>query len=240
MQTEGLAGYQVYRKATGGEYRRVKSCGANTTAYTDGSNLPDGSRYDYQVVAAFNRDYDWSSPARSLRNPDMHYVELNRTHIPSGLTLEPQDDQLLLQWEAPILAESYNVYCNGEIIAIGLLEPTFTDTLRGDALMYQVTSVLNGVESSPSNKAIYGNYTVGENTVLEVTLFPNPAKDRVTVKGEGLQEVAVYDVAGRQVMRHVVGGNEVLVDLSGLNQGVYFFRVSTEQGCLLQKVVLMK
>ena len=75
---------------------------------------------------------------------------------------------------------------------------------------------------------------------LWVSLFPNPARDRVTVKAEGLCEIAVYDVAGRQVRCQVVEGNEAQVDLSGLNQGVYFFRISTEQGCLLQKVVLMK
>lgn len=239
-RTEGLAGYQVFRKAKGEEYQRIKSCGASTTSYTDSNRLPDGSRYDYKVIAAFNRDYDWSSPARSLRNPDLHYVEVNRTHIPAGLTLEPLDGQLLLQWEAPLLAETYNVYCNGEPIATGLVEPIFTDTLRGDALMYQVTGVLNGVESSPSNKAVYGSYAVGENPQVAVKLFPNPANDRVTIQGEGLQEITVYDVTGRQLMRRTLDGNEVALDLGSLNQGVYFFRINTEKGCLLQKVVLMK
>ena len=239
-QTEGLAGFQVYRRASGDAYRLLKSFNGSTTSFTDNNTMPDGDRYEYMVIAAFRRDYDWSAPARTLRRPDLHHVGVNRTHIPSGLTLEPQNDRLLLQWEAPMLAESYNVYCNGEQIAVGLVEPMFTDTLRGDALMYQVTGVLNGVESSPSYKAVYGSYSVGENQNVPVLLFPNPAKDRVTVKGEGLQEVTVYDVAGRQVMRQVVDGNEVQVDLSGLNQGVYFFRVGTVQGCLLQKVVLMK
>ena len=239
-QTEGLAGYQVFRKPLGGEYKRVKTCGAETQSYTDGFNVPNGNRYYYKVIAAHERGYDESSPARSLRHPELHYVEVNRTHIPDGLTLEPQDNQLLLQWEAPMLAETYNVYCNGEQIASGLVEPTFTDIIRGDALMYQVTGVLNGVESSPSNKAVYGNYAVGEHPELEVTLFPNPANGRVSVKAEDLLEIAVYDVAGRQVLHRIVEGNEAQVDLTDLNQGVYFFRVSTKQGCLLQKVVLMK
>ena len=240
-QTEGLLGYQIFRKAPGKGYESIKNCGASTTSFTDATILLDGNRYCYKVVAAYEqRDFDLSSPARSLRNPDLHYVEVNRTHIPAGLNLEPQDDQLLLQWEAPMLAETYNVYCNGEQIATGLEEPIFTDTIRGEALMYQVTGVLNGVESSPSNKAVYGTYAVGETPELQVSLFPNPAKDQVTVKAEDLLEISVYDVAGRQVMRRTVQGNETVVDLTSLNQGVYFFRVNTEQGCLLQKVVLMK
>lgn len=239
-EAEGLVGYQVFRKASGDNYRRVKNTGPTTTHYTDGVKLPDGDRYYYMVVAAYERDYAETTPARSLRHPELHYVRVSRTHIPEGLTLEPQEGQLLLQWDAPVLAETYNVYCNGEQIATGLEEPMFTDTIRGDALMYQVTGVLNGVESSPSNKAVYGSYAVGEKPELQVSLFPNPAKDRVTVKAEDLQEIAVYDVAGRQVMRRAVEGNETVVDLTSLNQGVYFFRVSTEQGCLLQKVVLMK
>ncbi|MBQ3709281.1 MAG: C10 family peptidase [Bacteroidales bacterium] len=240
-QAEGLVGYQVFRRASGDNYRRVKNCGPETTHYTDGVKLPDGDRYCYKVVAAYEqRDYEETSPARSLRHPELHYVRVSRTHIPESLTLEPQESQLLLQWEAPVLAETYNVYCNGEQIATGLEEPTFTDTIRGDALMYQVTGVLNGVESSPSNKAVYGSYAVDENSNVQISLFPNPARDRVTVKAENLLEIAVYDVAGRQVLRRAVEGNEAVVDLTDLNQGVYFFRVNTEQGCLLQKVVLMK
>ena len=239
-QLEELAGYQVYRKVTGEDYRLLKNCGSGATSCTDNNKLSDGSRIDYQVVAVYKRDYEYSSPARTLRDPNLHFLEINNTHIPSGLTLEPQDGQLLLQWKAPLLAETYNVYCNGEQVATGLVEPNFTDTLRGDALMYQVTGVLNGVESSPSNKAVYGSYSVGENQNVLVSLYPNPANDRVTIKGESLQEIAVYDLTGRQVMRHAVEGNEVSVDLTGLTQGVYFFRVNTEQGCLLQKVVLMK
>ena len=239
-QADGLAGYQIRRRAMGKPYSTVKNCNAGTTSYTDGNKLADGNRYEYAVVAAFNRDYDWSSPARSLRHPEQYHVELNRTHIPASLTLEPSDGQLLLQWEAPMLAETYNVYCNGELIAAGLVEPTFTDTLRGDALMYQVTGVLNGVESSPSNKALYGNYAVDENSDRLATLFPNPARDRVTVKAEGLREIAVYDVAGRLVMRRLVQGSEAVVEVASLTRGVYFFRVGTEQGCVLQKVVLMQ
>ena len=239
-QEEGLAGYQVYRKSVGGEYKRVKACSVGTHSYTDAFRVPKGNSYLFQVVAGYERGYEDSSPGRSLRHPELHYVEVNYSHIPSGLTLEPQDDMLLLQWDVAMLAETYNVYCNGEQVATGLVEPTFTDSIRGDALMYQVTGVLNGVESSPSYKAVYGNYAVGENAGLELTLFPNPAKDRVTVKGEGLQEIAVYDVAGRLVWRRGVEGSEVNMELGDLNPGVYFFRVSTEQGCMLQKVVLMK
>ena len=241
-QTEGLAGYQVFRKPLGGEYKRIKTCGASVQSYTDAFKVPDGSRYCFKVVAGFEgeKGYVESSPARSLRNPELHFVELNRTHIPSGLTLEPRDGKLWLQWDVAMLAETYNVYCNGEQIATGLEEPAFTDSIRGDALMYQVTGVLNGVESSPSNKAIYGTYSVGENPEVQVSLFPNPAKGFVTVKAEDLREIAVYDVTGRQVLRRNVEGNEINLELADLNPGVYFFRVSTGQGCLLQKVVLMK
>lgn len=239
-QTEGLKGYEVYRKISNEEYRSLKIMGAGVTNCTDASKKIEGEKYDYMVFAAYSRDYNWSSPARSKRHPDLHYVELNFTHIPSGLTLEPQNGHLLLQWEAPVLAETYNVYCNGEQVASDLVEPMFTDTIRGNALMYQVTGVRNGVESSPSNKAVYGNYTVGEHPEIAVSLFPNPAGASVTVKAENLHEITVFDVSGRQVMCCAVEGNEALVDLTSLTRGVYFFRVSTEQGCLLQKVVLMK
>lgn len=234
-----LAGFSIYRKAQDSDYKRIKLCNGNVTTYTDPFVVDDGHRYYYKIVAVYRPGNVESAPARSLRNPDLTYLEVNRTHIPSGLTIEPQNDALLLHWDAALLAETYNVYCNGEKIASDLTEPTFTDILRGDALMYQVTGVLNGVESSPSNSATYGNYAVDDPTVTEITFFPNPANGYVTVKADDLNEIAVYNVAGQQVLRRKVEGNEVKLDLAHLRSGVYFLQVHTRQGCSLQKVVLM-
>ena len=237
---EGLVGYIIYFKALGGEYQSLKLCNASALSYTDAFNVPDGDHYFYKLVAVYNPGQVESTPAPSLSNPELLYIEINRTHIPTALTLDEQGDQLLLQWESAMLAESYNVYCNGELVAHNLTETQFADVVHDASglQVYHVTGVLNGVESSPSNKVFFGNYAVGENNWISVGLFPNPTKDLVTVQAEGLQEITVFNVTGQMVLCRKVEGDTQIVDLTRLGSGVYYFKMDTNHGHCVQKVVL--
>lgn len=238
---EGLAGFEIHRKAFGENYKRIKLLNANKTEYTDSYRFSDGCRYYYKVLAAYNEGATLSTPARSARHPELLYVEVNMTHIPSNLTLEQQDrSSLLLSWEAAFLAETYNVYRNGELVAEGVTELQYTDAVNGEPCYYQVTGVVNGVESSPSNKACYGSYAVNDIDNSNITLYPNPTKHSVTVKAENIREVVVYNPTGQQLMSRIGDGDELNMDLSKLDAGVYYFRIKTDHGSQIQKVVLVK
>lgn len=66
-----------------------------------------------------------------------------------------------------------------------------------------------------------------------VSIFPNPANDMVTVNAEGLNSVEVYDMSGRKVLT----SNSSNINMSELSNGVYMFRVMTENGTSTIKVV---
>ena len=70
-------------------------------------------------------------------------------------------------------------------------------------------------------------------TNAEVALYPNPTTSVVNVKADGLQQVEVLDVNGRSVM--TVKANQI--DMSSLSNGIYMFRVLTNNGVSMQKVV---
>lgn len=76
---------------------------------------------------------------------------------------------------------------------------------------------------------------VGINNTEEVSVsvYPNPTTSIVNIEAEGLKDVEVLDMAGRTVMTT----NKSVVDMSNLSNGVYMFRVNTENGRSLQKVV---
>ncbi len=238
--SDQFQGYYVFRKAKDGEFKRVKTVGPSATSYTDSFNVPDGNHYYYKVVAVYNRAYAESSPARSLQHPDQHYVEVNRSHIPSGLTLEEQEGELLLQWEVAMLAETYHVYRNGERIAEGLAEPQYTCTADGEPAYFQVTGVLNGVESSRSYKACYAHYDVVENESAPVKLYPNPSSGLASVCAEGLREVKVYNATGQHLFDCQASGDEVSIDMKDYKPGVYFLRIGTNRGEQVQKLILMQ
>lgn len=77
------------------------------------------------------------------------------------------------------------------------------------------------------------HFDVEENETVAVALYPNPVKDRLTVKAENLQSVEVFDIVGQQVMV----SSETTFDMSALTQGVYFVRVVCEGRMITQRVV---
>ena len=74
---------------------------------------------------------------------------------------------------------------------------------------------------------------VPENTDESIALYPNPVRDRLTVKAENLQSVEVYNLVGQLVMTSALP----IVDMSDLNRGIYFVRVTAEGKTITKRVV---
>ena len=74
---------------------------------------------------------------------------------------------------------------------------------------------------------------VPENADESITLYPNPLRDRLTVKADYLQSVEVYNLVGQLVMTSALS----VVDMSDLNQGIYFVRVTAEGKTITKRVV---
>ena len=76
---------------------------------------------------------------------------------------------------------------------------------------------------------IIDNYTVGleENNALNVELYPNPVNNVLTVKGDSIVKVAIFNALGQEVVA-VENRNEI--DVTSLNNGLYFVRVTDVNG----------
>lgn len=77
------------------------------------------------------------------------------------------------------------------------------------------------------------HFDVHENTADVITLYPNPVKDRLTIMVENFQSVEVFNVVGQQVLT----SNEAVVDMSGLQQGIYFIRVAADGKIVVKRIV---
>ena len=77
------------------------------------------------------------------------------------------------------------------------------------------------------------HYDVPENEVEAVALYPNPVKDRLTVKAENLQSVEIYNLMGQQVLI----STSSVIDMSVLNQGIYFVRIYADGKTVTKRVV---
>lgn len=71
----------------------------------------------------------------------------------------------------------------------------------------------------------------------DISVFPNPATDFVTIEAEGLQQVTLFDMTGRMLKRIPVQGNRQQLDMRELTAGTYFIMLSTESGLKKQTVI---
>jgi hypothetical protein len=61
----------------------------------------------------------------------------------------------------------------------------------------------------------------------EITIYPNPATDRVTVDGCSIDNVTAIDIAGRTIaVPHTASD----INISGLQNGIYTLRIATTDG----------
>ncbi|KGO85622.1 hypothetical protein Q765_15545 [Flavobacterium rivuli WB 3.3-2 = DSM 21788] len=71
-----------------------------------------------------------------------------------------------------------------------------------------------------------------------VQVYPNPAKNTVTVKADGnIQSLQLYDIQGRLLQTTVVNDTLQLLDLSSRTSGMYFVKVTTEKGVSVEKII---
>ena len=79
---------------------------------------------------------------------------------------------------------------------------------------------------------IYDN--VNEIAAATLSIYPNPATDRLFVDAENLKSVEIYDMTGRMVMTSF----ESVVDLRNIEAGVYFVTVRTDNAARTTKLVV--
>ncbi|MGY6560561.1 MAG: LamG-like jellyroll fold domain-containing protein [Luteibaculaceae bacterium] len=124
--------------------------------------------------------------------------------------------------------EDYQWFFNGVFIN-GANEQTYQTTVDG---LYMV--VVTDENGCLGESEIFNLITVGVKELsLEVgfNLYPNPASNQVNISYTGslTERVAltIFDLSGKAVGSAVINQNQQVIDISGLAQGIYLFRIET-------------
>ena len=121
-------------------------------------------------------------------------------------------------------------------------ETTFVDntlTESGDYI-YSVRMISDECSGLFQNVTVnYNHVSVVENDVTNVTVYPNPARDFVKLSAirYQLSVVRIYNYLGILIEEIDVDSNEVEINTSGYNSGVYFINIETNKGKVVCKVV---
>lgn len=80
-----------------------------------------------------------------------------------------------------------------------------------------------------------GTIGIDEVNSANAIIYPNPADNKVTVEGEGIVNVQIFDVNGRNVLTSNHAGQ---MDISNLSTGVYMVRIISNNGVTIQKLTV--
>lgn len=84
------------------------------------------------------------------------------------------------------------------------------------------------------------HFGVTETKENHVALYPNPAKDAVTVLSEDeLRCITVVNLLGQTIgQHHVDGTNQFVLNTDGFPSGIYLLKISTEKGTTTKRLVV--
>ncbi len=106
----------------------------------------------------------------------------------------------------------------------------------------QQSAQTNYFVQSFSNAAPITVVGIGENSLQEVSLFPNPSDGNITVKNlNSVSTMRVYDLTGRVVVQQQLHANGTQqVSLENLESGMYSFTIESETGFFREEVVIRR
>ena len=235
-------GYMLYRRARGEEFKRIKLL--TNTYYTDNLASQPDNRFEYVVTAYYQANDCESGYASAEADPNLYFIEVNKSIVPQHLVAQIDGGDVILHWQEATMATAYNVYRDGERLAEGLTEPTFTDHSASMQVIhhYTVTGETDFIESNPSNE-VFTDWTSlsEENQSGQVNVYPNPTSGILTIESHQadaqMTECRVLNLMGQEVMRQVGDSGQMSLNLTTLPDGTYFIKVVTASENKTVKVV---
>ena len=154
--------------------------------------------------------------------------------------------EITMAWDAVVGATGYDVFVNTETAQdfhMGYTNGTayVAGSDKEATLEFYVVAFNDETESDPSEPytiVIKGDAIEELNASFNV--YPNPVKDRLHIETETeIEEVVIYDIYGR-VQNLSNSATQQLnnsIDVTGLNSGVYFIQIKTEEGNITKRFV---
>ena len=99
----------------------------------------------------------------------------------------------------------------------------FVCNVVGKSIVPDIVTLTSNLPDATFVVMLEEPWSVNDNTA-SASLFPNPANDFVTLKGENLGTVRVYNAIGQKVDEFEANGSELRINTTGYDNGVYFIK----------------
>ena len=81
--------------------------------------------------------------------------------------------------------------------------------------------------------------SIAENEVIS-SIYPNPTSGDLHINAVAMRNVTVINAMGQVVYNQDVDADEMVLNMSQLESGVYMVKVETETGCSVKRITVVK
>ena len=159
----------------------------------------------------------------------------------------------MVSWEKVGMPKSYKVYVSddnknyNELATVESTENQYFDIRETvGSYYYKVTAYNDDCESMPavtedgnSDYVLVEVMSLDENAVAAI-VYPNPASEKLNISADGMTTVMVFDAIGQKVISLDVDADEIGLDVSSLNNGIYMLKVVTRNGSFTRKISVVQ
>jgi len=239
-EEETPTGYNIYRNGN-----KLNTELLTTVAFTE-EEIAEGV-YVYNVTAVYGANESFAEMSNIVCN--FTPILPNLCEAPVNLAAVAKDNAIIISWSKPVNIDGelsgYNLYRNELKVNEELLTGTeYRDEgLEDGTYVYQVSAFYEHCGESDKTagyEIVYlGIYTAQTSSF---DLFPNPATGEVTVKGEGLNRVEIYDLQGRKLNEYNNIENSLkVINLNRYENGVYFVKIySKDNQTAIKRLVIVR
>lgn len=136
---------------------------------------------------------------------------------------------------------SFTAITTGSYVTVDTAWTQFTYTIPASAKYVAIQCVSNDAFIFCVDDVQYTGTVAVEETVVETSVFPNPASDFVTFSAiENINKVEVFNLVGQLVYTSTPDNNKVMVNVNNFPNGVYVARIHTATGVSNQKFNVVK
>ena len=178
----------------------------------------------------YHQDYGWL---------DLMYVSYPAYTWMIRAYVEEQEEPAMTEVIGAIL------YRNGELLSELVTDEHYIDTQAkaGDEYTLRVVysgekDVLHYFMACPQTAKIESGVTISENTDIVISIYPNPTKAYLNIEAENMTHISIANTLGQIVFDKAVDSDMEAIDMTQYNSGVFFVRITTENGVVVKRVSL--
>ena len=237
-------GFQ-WKATQGGSYTQVTATSSTNGYSYDLTGLTPNTSYTFKAFITYNGQTVEGSEMTFTTLPD----DVQPCNVPTGLTAGTiTHESIAISWDNDANVSSWNIQyrpVGGTLSSATSTTNSYTITGLTPETDYQIQVQADCGDGNVSDwsAAITATTTVGiENHLLNsISLYPNPAKEVInvqcTMNNVQVTALEVFDVYGKLINTVSVIDNPTQINVSSLAAGMYFVRVTTEEGTVTKSFV---